>query len=97
MEDKHFKLLFWFCVSLSGYGMIFLTCLVWIPIPEQNVRFADVILGFITGTLVSAAINYLLGGNPAKSTKEQRITTEVTPDSTTITTEPAKTEENGKV
>lgn len=64
MENKdHFEKLYWFCVGIVTYGMIFLTCLVWVPIPKDNIRFADVILGFITGSLITGAIAYLLGGS----------------------------------
>ncbi len=61
-NETHFEKLYWFCVGIVAYGMIFLTCLVWVRIPKENIRFADVILGFITGSLVTGAIGFLLGG-----------------------------------
>ncbi len=62
-DETHFNKLFWFCVGVTGYGMAFLTALVYLPIPKDNIRFADVILGFITGSLISGAIAFLLGGS----------------------------------
>jgi len=62
-SKDNFDKLYWFCVGIVSYGMIFLTCLVWVPIPKDNIRFADVILGFITGSLITGAIAYLLGGS----------------------------------
>jgi len=62
-ERDRFDKLYWFCVGVTGFGLVFLACLVWVPIPENNQRFADVILGFVTGTLISGAIAFLTGGN----------------------------------
>lgn len=86
-QNSHFDKLYWFCVGLTAYGLLFLAALVWIPIPADNVRFADVILGFITGSLVMAAISFLLGGNaptPKKSPDPGTTTADIT---ATITTE----------
>ena len=42
-------------------------------IPEANVRFADVCLGFILGTVISAVINFFLGSSKSSQTKDETI------------------------
>lgn len=64
MEDKHQTMIFWFCCSLTGFACALIFCFLYVPIPASNKSYADVILGFITGTVFATAINYLLGGNP---------------------------------
>ena len=53
--------------SLLGFSCIFLCMIVWIPIPETQVRYVDYILGFLTGTIVTTVINYFYGGNATKA------------------------------
>lgn len=77
--ENQFNKLFWLCVGLISTGFLFLVALVWIPIPEANIRFADVTQGFVTGSMVTGAIGYLLGGNPNNAKKQTAIpgTTEI--------------------
>jgi hypothetical protein len=42
-------------------------------IPEANVRFADVILGFLLGTVISSVINFFLGSSRSAQTKDDTI------------------------
>ena len=56
---------FW---SLFGAGYILLITLV--DIPEKNVRFADTILGFLLGTLLSMILNYFFGSSSGSSNKQ---------------------------
>jgi hypothetical protein len=66
MEDLKFKMIFWFCVATTSAGLLFLAALIFVDIPKGNQQMADVALGFITGTLITASIQYLLGGTPTK-------------------------------
>lgn len=60
--------------SLLGFSCIFLCMIVWIPIPESQVRYVDYILGFLTGTIVTTVINYFYGGNASKAEQPQNHT-----------------------
>lgn len=62
-ENQHFKLLFWFCAVLTGTAVIFDACMVWIPIPHENQKYADVLLGSLNTGALMAGIQFLLGGN----------------------------------
>lgn len=56
-----------FVYYLSAFWSIFaVVYIVWITfftIPADNVRFADTILGFLLGTVVSTIINFFLGSS----------------------------------
>jgi hypothetical protein len=66
-ETQHFNKLFWFCCINVAAGVLFLIALCYIPVPKGSERFADNVQGFIEGSIVTAAMTYLLGGNlPSK-------------------------------
>lgn len=72
-ESKKFVLIFWFCAGMAASGLIFLAALIFVPIPKDNIQMANVALGFITGTLITAAIQYLTGGSPTIKKPETPI------------------------
>lgn len=82
MDDKKFTLIFWFCVGITTCGLILLAAIIFLPIPKENQQTANVALGFLTGTMITGAIGYLLGGNPSAKKPESQIP--VSGDNTTI-------------
>lgn len=62
-DQQHFNKLFWFCVGCVGIGLTFLIALCFIPVPKGSERFADNCQGFFQGSIVTAAMAFLLGGN----------------------------------
>lgn len=94
MEDRKFILIFWFCVFSTLAGLLLLTAIIFAPIPQQNQQTANVALGFLTGTLITGAIGYLLGGNPSTKKPDTQVTQ--TGDQPKITVNPpvAPTPEN---
>lgn len=85
-EDKHYKMLFWFCVGLTASAIIFDVCMVWVPIPKANEKYADVLLGSLNTGALMAGIQFLLGGNAMP--KKDQATVNVTGDTPTINTNP---------
>ena len=65
IDDKKFTLVFWFCVGITSLGLLLLAAIIFIPVPKENQQTANVALGFLTGTMITGAIGYLLGGNPS--------------------------------
>lgn len=64
MEDqRHFDKLFWFCVAICGIGLAYLITLTFVAIPKGSERFADNCQGFFQGSIITAAVSFLLGGN----------------------------------
>lgn len=74
MEDKKFTMIFWFCVGSTFAGLILLAAIIFVPIPKDNQQTANVALGFLTGTLITGAIGYLLGGNPSTRKADSAVT-----------------------
>lgn len=85
-EDKKFTMIFWFCVGSTLAGMLLLSAIIFVPIPQQNQQTANVALGFLTGTLITGAIGYLLGGNPSAKKPDSAVTN--TGDSPTTIIQP---------
>lgn len=63
--------------------------LIYIPFPMEHRDMAANAQGFLQGSLIMSAVGFLLTGSINTSTKkpDQRVTTEVTPTTTTVTTE----------
>jgi hypothetical protein len=55
----------------SLFAVVYILWITFASIPEENVRFADTILGFLLGTVVSTIINFFLGSSAStqKATK----------------------------
>lgn len=93
-NSEHFNKLFWFCCACVAIGLAFLITLCFVPIPKGSERFADNCQGFFQGSIVTAAMAFLLGGNLPLARKA-----EATPGTTTasitadITTEAKPTDE----
>ena len=58
---------FWSILSASYIGFITF----W-PIPEDNIRFADTILGFVLGTMVASMFQFLLGSSLGSRNKDKK-------------------------
>lgn len=86
MEDKKFTLIFWFCVGITACGLLLLAAIIFLPIPKENQQTANVALGFLTGTMITGAIGYLLGGNPSAKKPDTSVTQ--TGDSPTTIVQP---------
>ena len=44
---------YYFMGSWSVFSMVVIPCLIWVPIPETQMRFADAFQGFLLGTIVT--------------------------------------------
>lgn len=57
----------------SFYGMGYLAAITFLPIPPENRDFANIILGFLTGTVVSTVINYFFGSSDSSRKKTELL------------------------
>lgn len=87
-EGVKFYYLFWFTASVFFLSFVAMMLLLFVDIPERNREMASNAQGFLQGSLMMSAIGYLLSGNISNPKKEQKVTTEVTQEGTTITEEP---------
>lgn len=59
---------FW---SLVAFLYIFL--ITFVNIPQNNIRFADTVLGFLLGTIVATIINFFFGSSKGSTDKQEII------------------------
>lgn len=72
-QDQFVKrFVYYFMVWWSVVTTIYIGCITFIPIPVDNIRFADTILGFLLGTVVATMFNFLLGSSSG-SVKAQQM------------------------
>jgi hypothetical protein len=58
---------FWSVLSATYIG-----CITFGEIPEDNIRFADTILGFVLGTMVASMFQFLLGSSLGSRSKDKK-------------------------
>lgn len=66
------RFLYYFISVWSTFSVVFIPCLIWVPIPEANIRFADTILGYILGTVVTGMFAFLLGSSQGSRMKDEK-------------------------
>ncbi len=71
----YYYAIFWSACSAAYIGFITFGA-----IPEQNVRFADTILGFILGTLVATIVQFFYGSSKGSQDKTAALTKELAED-----------------
>lgn len=60
------KYIYWFIVSACAYVLLYITAITFIPIPKENVRFVDISLAFLMGTVLGGGMSYYVGASPSK-------------------------------
>ena len=63
----YFFIAFWSVLSAAYIG-----CITFVDIPDENVRFADTILGFVLGTMVAGMFQFLLGSSLGSRSKDKK-------------------------
>lgn len=66
------RFLYYFIALWSTFAVIFIPCLIWVQIPESNIRFADTILGYVLGTVVTGMFAFLLGSSQGSRNKDKK-------------------------
>jgi hypothetical protein len=66
------RFLYYFISLWSIFAVIFIPCLIWVAIPESNVRFADTILGYVLGTIITGMFAFLLGSSQGSRNKDAK-------------------------
>jgi hypothetical protein len=69
MRNRHFEWTFWFIAGATGLVMVYIFLVTFIPIPKENIRFADTALSFLLGTVIGNTFGYLVSATPFTSTK----------------------------
>jgi hypothetical protein len=61
-----------FIAFWSVFAAAFIPSLIWAPISESNLRFADTILGYVMGTMVTSMFAFLLGSSQGSRMKDNK-------------------------
>lgn len=63
---------YYFIAGWSAFAMVVIPCMIFMQIPESNVRFADTILGFLLGTVIASMFAFLLGSSFGSRQKDKK-------------------------
>jgi len=63
---------YYFMGMWSLFAMIVIPCLIWVPIPDGQMRFADAFQGFLLGTIVAGMFQFLLGSSLGSRNKDKK-------------------------
>jgi hypothetical protein len=63
---------YFFITAWSLFAMTFIPWITFGTIPEDNVRFADTILGFMLGTVMASMFSFLLGSSFGSRAKDEK-------------------------
>lgn len=63
---------YFFIAAWSVFAMTYIPFMTFADIPEDNIRFADTILGFLLGTVVASMFSFLLGSSFGSRQKDNK-------------------------
>lgn len=63
----------YFAVGLCLAAMLYVAAVTFLPIPKDNARFADTVLGFILGTVMATPIAFFFGSSKSSGVKDAAI------------------------
>jgi hypothetical protein len=66
------RFIYYFIGWWSLFSTIIIPCMIWLPIPDTNQRFADVAQGAIFGTMVTGMFAFLLGSSQGSRNKDKK-------------------------
>lgn len=61
--EKHFNQIFYFLCASVAFVFLYIGAITFLPIPKENIRFADTALSFLMGTVVGGAYGFLVTGS----------------------------------
>jgi hypothetical protein len=66
------RFVYFFIGFWSIFAVGFIPSLIWAPIPESGTRYADTILGYVMGTIVTSMFAFLLGSSQGSRMKDDK-------------------------
>lgn len=63
---------YYFMGGWSVFAVSIIPCMIWLPIPEGQMRFADAFQGFLLGTIVAGMFQFLLGSSFGSRSKDKK-------------------------
>lgn len=75
-EDNFSKrFIYYFAIAWSTFCTLYILGITFIDIPQANVRFADTILGFLLGTIISQMFSFFYGSSKSSQGKDKMLST----------------------
>lgn len=80
-DDSRFsrRFLAYFAAGLCIVAMAYVSAITFLPLPKENARFADTVLGFILGTVMATPIAFFFGSTKSSQAKDAVIAAKVAP------------------
>lgn len=73
-DDKFSKrFIYLFALFLSMCAVGYIVAITFTDIPKENVRFADTILGFLLGTMLSQILSFFFGSSRQSQVKDEAL------------------------
>jgi len=67
------RFVYYFATAVLLFSVVYISAITFCKIPEENIRFADTILGFLLGTLLTTIINFFFGTSKSSQSKDTVI------------------------
>lgn len=61
----------WLAIGAVVLGFLYIFLITFVPIPDQNIRFADTVLGVVIGTIISTVFQYYFGSSQGSNEKQK--------------------------
>ncbi len=71
--DTDKKRVFWMAAGLMTSAMGYIFCITFLQVPDKSRDFANLSLGFLTGSALAAVINYFFGSSQSGRDKDASI------------------------
>lgn len=72
---KHFQ--HYLGIGSVSLGFLYIFLVTFIPIPVQNVRFADTVLGVVIGTIITTVYQYFFGSSQGSVDKQKALESKI--------------------
>lgn len=69
------RFIYYFSWFWAAFSAAYMTAVTFAPIPKDNLRFADMVGGFLLGTIVAGMINFFYGSSFNNRGKDRTIQT----------------------
>lgn len=68
-----------FAAGLCLGAFAYVAAITFLPLPAENARFADTVLGFILGTVMATPIGFFYGSSKSSQAKDQALREQISP------------------
>ena len=67
------RFVYYFAIFWAVVAMLYVIGITFVKIPQENVRFADTVLGFLLGTIIAQIVAFFYGSSRSSQTKDDTI------------------------